>query len=80
MQPMKGGTTMSKTELRRHAMQLAQLLPDDRNEALAVLAFARELLDWTDTERSCQDGADIVRLLSRPRKSPLPTSYEVEPA
>ena len=69
---------MSKTELRRHAMQLAQLLPNDRNEALAVLAFARELLDWTDTERSCQEGADIVRLLGRARK--LPTSYEVEPA
>ena len=47
-------------------------------EALAVLAFVRELLDWTDTERSCQEGADIVRLLGRPRKSP--TSYEVEPA
>jgi hypothetical protein len=71
---------MSKPELRRHAMQLAQLLPNDRNEALAVLAFARELLDWTDTERSGQEGADIVRLLGRPRKSPLPTSYEVEPA
>jgi hypothetical protein len=71
---------MSKPELRRHAMQLAQLLPNDRNEALAVLAFARELLDWTDTERSSQEGADIVRLLARPRKSPLPTSYEVEPA
>jgi len=70
---------MSKTELRRHAMQLAQLLPNDCNEALAVLAFARELLDWTDTERSCQEGADIVRLLGRPRKSP-PTSREVEPA
>jgi hypothetical protein len=27
-------------------MQLAQLLPDDRNEALAVLALARELRDW----------------------------------
>ena len=70
---------MSKTELRRHAMQLAPLLPNDRNEALAVLAFVRELLDWTDTERSCQEGADIVRLLGRPRKSP-PTSREVEPA
>ena len=42
------------------------------------LDLARELLDWTDTERSCQEGADIVRLLGRPRK--LPTSYEVEPA
>jgi hypothetical protein len=71
---------MSKPELRRHAMQLAQLLPNDRNEALAVLAFARELLDWTNTERSGQEGADIVRLSGRPRKSPLPTSYEVEPA
>jgi hypothetical protein len=69
---------MSKKELRRQAMQLAPLLPNDRNEALAVLAFVRELLDWTDTERSCQEGADIVRLLGRPRKSP--TSYEVEPA
>ena len=66
---------MSNTELRRHAMQLAQLLPNDRNEALA-----RELLDWTDTERTGQEGADIVCLLGRPRKSPLPTSYEVEPA
>jgi hypothetical protein len=45
-----------------------------------LLAFARELLDWTDTERSCQEGADIVRLLGRPRRSPLPTSYEVAPA
>ena len=71
---------MSKTELRRHAMQLAQLLPNDRNEALAVLAFARELLDWTDTERCCQEGADIVRLLGRLRKPALPTSFEVEPA
>jgi hypothetical protein len=69
---------MSKKELRRQAMQLAPLLPNDRNEALAVLAFVRELLDWTDTERSCQEGADIVRLLGRPRKSP--TSAEVEPA
>jgi hypothetical protein len=71
---------MSKTELRRHAMQLTQLLPDDRNEALAVLALARELRDWVDTERSSQEGADIVCLQVRPRKSPLPASYEVEPA
>jgi hypothetical protein len=71
---------MLKTELRRHAMHLAQLLPDDRNEALTVLALARELLDWTGTERSGQQGADIVRLLGRPRKSPLQTSHEVEPA
>jgi len=56
------------------------LLPDDRNEALTVLALARELLDWTGTERSGQQGADIVRLLGRPRKSPLQTSHEVEPA
>ena len=71
---------MSKTELRRHAMQLAQLLPDNRNEALAVLALARELRDWVDTERSGQEGADIVRLLGRLRKPALPTSFEVEPA
>jgi hypothetical protein len=47
---------------------------------IAVLALARELLDWTDTERSGQEGADIVCLLGRPRKSPMPTSFEVEPA
>jgi hypothetical protein len=27
-------------------MHIAQLLPDNREEALAVLALARELMDW----------------------------------
>ena len=34
------------SDKRRQAMHIAQLLPENREEALAVLALARELMDW----------------------------------
>lgn len=34
------------TRLKRYAIQIAAQLPEDREEALRVLQFARELVDW----------------------------------
>jgi hypothetical protein len=36
---------------KRLAAQLFGQLPDDRQEALAVLALTRELVDWTTDEK-----------------------------
>lgn len=32
--------------LRRFALQIVQQLPEDKNEALKVLEYARELIAW----------------------------------
>ena len=34
--------------LKRHAIQIATQLPENREEALRVLDYARELVDWED--------------------------------
>jgi hypothetical protein len=37
-------------DLRRQATQVAMQLPEDRDQALSILAYARELVDWLNTE------------------------------
>lgn len=37
-------------ELKRQAMHIATLLPDEREQALQVLTYVHELLDWKNRE------------------------------
>ena len=34
--------------LKRHAVQIATQLPENREDALRVLEFAREIVEWED--------------------------------
>ena len=36
-------------ELKRQAMQIVTILPEDREDALQILDYARKLLDWETT-------------------------------
>ncbi len=46
-------------ELKRQAMQIVTVLPEDRAEALQILDYARKLLDW---EIATDVASAVVRL------------------
>ncbi len=57
------------SDKRRQAMHIAQLLPENREEALAVLALARELMDW---EHDLEQRVHTLRLI--PLHDPKPVA------
>jgi hypothetical protein len=68
---------MKGRDLRSLALQLATQLPPEREDALRVLDFTRELLvGWLYADRSPSDEAssdsnNVVSLKGRPETSPL---------
>ena len=42
--------------LKRYAVQIATQLPDNREDAMRVLDYARELVEWAEPE----EGAQVV--------------------
>jgi hypothetical protein len=50
---------------KRHALQLAAQLPDDPDDALLVLQYARQLVEGFLVERHTQEGT-VVRFGPRP--------------
>lgn len=59
------GLRMSKKEaacLKRYAIQIATQLPESREEALLVLEYARELVDW-ESPGTMADGVVPLRRL-----------------
>ena len=57
------------SDKRRQAMHIAQLLPENREEALAVLALAKELMDL---EHDLQPRVHTLRLI--PLHDPKPVA------
>lgn len=51
--------------LKRQALQIVMQLPDEKQDALRVLGFARDLvLDYLNEDEAMpQEGAEIVRLV-----------------
>ena len=54
---------------KRHAMQLAAQLPDDPDDALLVLQYARQLVEEFLVERRTQEGTVVRFGPSRPIQS-----------
>lgn len=50
-------------KLRRFALQIVQQLPETKAEALLVLEFAREVIQWTDTQGGDQVVREVARLV-----------------
>lgn len=57
------------SDRRRQAMHIAQLLPENREEALTVLALARELMDW---EHDLEPRVQTLRII--PLHDPKPVA------
>lgn len=50
--------------LKRQALQIVMQLPDDRDEAIKVLGYARELVDGFLTDRTEDEpSGEVVRLV-----------------
>lgn len=69
---------MPHNELRRLALQLATQLPEEKDDALAVLDLTRDLvIAWLyasgrDFSEGCSGGSDnnVINLIGRPEISP----------
>lgn len=48
--------------LKRQAVQIATQLPENKEEALKVLDYARELVQW-EAENISQCGQELLRLI-----------------
>ena len=63
------GLRMSKKEaagLKRYAIQIATQLPENRDEALRVLDYVREIVEWETPEAAADGIVPIVRRIGRP--------------
>jgi hypothetical protein len=56
---MSGQECGRKCSLKRLAEQLSMQLPDDKGEALLVVEFMRELVNW----EHAADAAEVLRLV-----------------
>ena len=52
-------------KLRRNALDIVLMLPKDHSEALAVLAYVPELIDWADggVLSAAKPRSNVVRLV-----------------
>jgi len=57
--------SLNGQDLRRQAMYVATMLPADRAEALAVLGYVKDLLDWEGAKHVGGKAVEVAaRLLS----------------
>jgi len=57
---MESLSVKNNARLKRYALQIASQLPDNKMEAMRVLEYLRDLVEWEDEEPE-QRVVDLVR-------------------